>query len=96
MEPCVFGEGTGAYDEIPELSFGLMYHGITYPDEAFSPETKGKMTARFWYPVMKKGVISFISPEECTLTKPLRDMEMKLFDDAQNNFSGLREFGEVK
>ena len=96
VEPCVFGEGTGAYDEIPELSFGLMYHGITYPDEAFSPETKGKMTARFWYPVMKKGVISFISPEECTLTKPLRDMEMKLFDDAQNNFSGLREFGEVK
>ena len=95
VEPCVFGEGTGAYDQIPELSFGLMYHGITYPDETFSLETKGKMTARFWYPVMKKGVISFIRPEECTLTKPLRDMEIKPFGDAQDNFSGLREFGEV-
>ena len=29
VEPCVFGSGKGAYDDIPELSFGLMYHGIT-------------------------------------------------------------------
>ncbi|MBE6106162.1 type I-C CRISPR-associated protein Cas5c [Anaerovibrio lipolyticus] len=34
VEPCVFGEGVGAYDDIPELSFGLMYHGITYADFA--------------------------------------------------------------
>ena len=56
VEPCAFGEGTGAYDDIPELSFGLMYHGLTYPDEAYSQETQGKMTANFWYPVMKNGV----------------------------------------
>ena len=29
VEPCVFGEGKGAYDELNELSFGLMLHGIT-------------------------------------------------------------------
>lgn len=29
VEPCVFDSGKGAYDDIPELSFGLMYHGIT-------------------------------------------------------------------
>ena len=63
VEPCVFGEGTGAYDEVPELSFGLMYHGITYADEAYSEETKGKMTVRFWNPVMKKGLREF---EEAT------------------------------
>lgn len=95
VEPCDFDEAPGAYGEIPELSFGLMYHGITYPDEAYSPETAGKMTARFWYPVMKNGVINFSRPEDCPLHKPLRDMEMKPFGREQNNFSGLREFEEV-
>lgn len=40
VEPCRFGEGSGAYDALPELSFGLMYHGITYADEAYSDETR--------------------------------------------------------
>lgn len=96
VEPCVFGEGPGHYDTIQELGFGLMYHGITYPDEAFSPETQGKMTVRFWYPVMKNGVISFLRPEQCSLTKTLRDMEIKPFGEPQENFSGLGEFWEVE
>lgn len=96
VEPCVFGEGTGSYDGIPELSFGLMYHGITYADEAFSEETKGKMTARFWRPVMKNGVITFPRPEACPLTKTLRSMEIKPFGVEAGNFIGLKEFGEVK
>ena len=95
VEPCAFGEGTGAYDGIPELGFGLMYHGLTYPDEAYSPETQGMMTANFWYPVMKSGVITFSRPEDCPLHKPLREMEMKIFDRSLDNFSGLAEFGEV-
>lgn len=95
VEPCVFGEGEGAYDKIPQLSFGLMYHGITYADEAYSKETVGKMTARFWHPVMEKGVITFLRPEECTILKPLLEMEVKPFGQAHNNFTGLREFGEV-
>ena len=93
VEPCVFGEGPGAYDAIPEWGFGLTYHGITYADEAYSEETKGKMTANFWYPVMKKGVIQFLRPEDCPLHKPLGEMRMKAF--GQENFSGLKEFGEV-
>lgn len=94
VEPCVFGEGAGHYDDIPELGFGLMYHGITYADEAYSEETAGKMTARFWNPVMKKGVLSFLRPEECPLTKALRDMEIKPFGTDQENFCGIREFKE--
>lgn len=96
VEPCTFEEGPGAYDALPELGFGLMYHGITYADEAYSPETQRKMTARFWYPVMKRGIITFPRPEDCTLTKPLREMEMKPFGEHLENFSGLREFGEVE
>ncbi len=95
VEPCVFGEGTGAYDETPELAFGLMYHGITYPDEAYDEATRGKMTVNLWYPVMKKGFISFLRPEDCPLKKTIRDMEMKPFGESQKNFIGLREFGEV-
>jgi CRISPR-associated protein Cas5d len=96
VEPCEFGEGEGFYDNIPELSFGLMYHGITYADEAYSGETAGKMTARFWHPVMKKGIIRFPRPEECPYHKTLREMEIKPFGEALENFSGLREFGEVE
>lgn len=95
IEPCVFGEGAGCYDDLAELQFGLQYHGITYADEAYSDETRGRMTARFWYPVMKNGVIRFPRPEECPLHKPLREMDIKPFGEAENNFAGLREFGEV-
>ena len=95
VEPCEFGSGEGAYDDLPELGFGLMYHGITYADEAYSEETQQKMTARFWYPVMKNGVIAFPRPEDCPGQKHLRNMEMKPFGTELENFSGLREFGEV-
>ncbi len=92
VEPCTFGEGTGAYDELPELAFGLMYHGITYADEAYSSETRVRMTANFWRPVMKRGVIAFLRPEDCPLKKTLREMSVKPFGSEQNNFSGLKEF----
>lgn len=95
VEPCEFGSGVGAYDSLEELGFGLMYHGITYPDEAYSQEAQGKMTARFWYPVMKNGCITFLPPEECPGQKVIRKMEMKQFSQETQNFSGLREFGEV-
>lgn len=93
--PCKFGEGEGHYDNIQELAFGLMYHGITYADEAFSEETKNCMTARFWYTKMQNGVINFLRPEKCPLYKKLRPMEMKIFSETDNNFIGLKEFGEV-
>lgn len=96
VEPCVFGEDTGAYDKLDELGFGLMYHGITYADEAYSEETKNRMTANFWYPVMKNGVITFPKPQNCPLHKPLGDMEMKKFGEEYDNFIGLKEFGEVE
>ncbi len=95
VEPCVFGEGAGAYDSTPSLAFGLMYHGLTYADEAYSEETAHSMTANFWYPVMEKGIITFPRPEECPLHKFLRPMEMKSFGETLENFSGLSEFEEV-
>ena len=95
VEPCIFGEGAGAYDDTMQLAFGLMYHGITYADEAYSEETKGKMTLRFWRPVMEKGYINYIPPEECTIVKPLHETSVKEFGKDLDNFSGIDEFMEV-
>jgi CRISPR-associated protein Cas5d len=92
VEPCVFSESEGAYDDIEELAFGLMYHGITYADEAYSEETKGKMTVNMWYPIMRNGVIRFPRPEDCPVHKTIRDMEIKPFGHDLGNFNGLKEF----
>lgn len=87
VEPCAFGEGLGAYDELERLDFGVMYHGMTYADEAYSPETENRMTVNLWRPVMEKGVIHFLRPEECPLHKPIREMKMKTFGEEHGNFS---------
>lgn len=95
VEPCVFGEGKGAYDETPVISFGHMYHGITYADEAYDEATKGMMTLNFWYPEMMNGVIAFPRPQDCPNKKSLHEMKIKPFGMECGNFIGLKEFGEV-
>lgn len=94
VEPCKFGEGKSAYDDISQLQFGTMYHGITYADEAYSEETKNKMTVNLWFPLMKNGVIDFLKPKDCPLHRSIHDMNMKSFGE-NINFSGIKEFGEV-
>ena len=89
VEPCDFYEGMGSYDNV-DLSFGVMLHGITYPDEAYKEEEKGRMTVRLWNAQMRRGVIEFPRPEECTMCHDGGKFQMKLFD--QDNFSGLNEF----
>ncbi len=94
VEPCVFGEGVGFYDAILELSFGLMYHGMTYPDEAYAdkvPETEGKLSKRFAPIVMKSGVIEYPAPWECPLHKPVHEMDIKPFGADMGNFNEISE-----
>lgn len=90
VKPCEFGQGTGYYDGIAEINFGMMYHGITYADEAYSEETKGKMTVRLWQAVMRQGVIDFCPPWEC-IHRPVRQMKMKIFGANCNNFTVIQE-----
>lgn len=75
VEPCVFGEGEGYYDQTEEVHFGTMVHGINYPDET----GRNEMEVRLWNPVMKNGVIHFIRPDECKLVRRVAEMEMKAF-----------------
>ncbi|MGD7006796.1 type I-C CRISPR-associated protein Cas5c [Metabacillus sp. 84] len=77
VEPCVFDEETGFYDEM-NLHFGTMVHGINYPDEI----GKNEISIRLWNPVMRKGVIDFPRPDQCTMVRPLGQMEAKTFDES--------------
>ncbi len=100
VKPCVFGEGKGAYDKSDEsdspmeISFGVMYHGISYADESYSEETKNKMTVRLWNAKMVDGIIDFIEPKDC-IHRQGRAMKIKPFGKDLDNFSGLDEFEEV-
>lgn len=75
VEPCSFSEGRGAYDEDDEVGYGLMFHGFDYPDETGENE----LYARFWYPTLKKGMLTFERPEECKYKKFVREMDAKSF-----------------
>lgn len=96
IEPCVFGEGKGYYDNMPgELSYGFMYHGITYADEAVLPEEKDHMTMNFFFPVMTTcGVIEFPRPEDCPKKRIIKEMKRTIF--GKGSFSGLTEFAAEK
>nr|WP_295971215.1 type I-C CRISPR-associated protein Cas5c [uncultured Bacillus sp.] len=77
VEPCVFGEGISYYDNYKgDIYFGTMVHGINYPDET----GKNEMEVRLWNPVMKDGIIQFIRPDQCMLTRKITEMEPKPFD----------------
>ena len=78
--PCEFGSGDGYYDDVERLTFGLMYHGITYADEAWSSETRDQMTVNMFRPVMEKGIIRYPRPDECEIHKTVRPMKPKQFD----------------
>ena len=75
------------------ISYGFMYHGITYADEAVLPEDAGKMTVRFWRPKMTRGgMIEFLRPEQCMEKRHIKEMEIKIFN--QGNFCGAEEFSD--
>jgi CRISPR-associated protein Cas5d len=65
VEPCVFGEGAGDYDDYGTLDFGLMFHSFGYPDET----GKNELIVRLWKQVMKDGVIEFPAPGDVELCR---------------------------
>ena len=80
VEPCRFGEGPGFYDQIDELSFGLMFHSFGYPDETGN----NQLISRFWQAAMKEGILYFPRPEACDKQRVIRKMEPKPFGMEKN------------
>ncbi|KAA9004892.1 type I-C CRISPR-associated protein Cas5 [Paenibacillus spiritus] len=67
VEPCEFGEGEGFYDNVPEVDFGIMLHGINYPDET----GRNEMETRLWNAKMENGIIRYIPPAECPYVRKI-------------------------
>jgi len=86
VEPCTFGEGKGAYDEIDELGFGLTFHGFDYPDETGLNE----LHSRFWHATLKQGVLEFARPEDCVIKRKIRRMARKEFN-LNNNLLNVED-----
>lgn len=80
VEPCAFHTGEGHFDGLSELSFSLMFHGFSYPDETGRHE----LQARFWYPKMQNGVIAFCRPEECPVIRTVKEQQPKKFQSGKN------------
>ncbi len=80
VEPCEFGTGEGVYDETPDIPFGLMFHSFAYPDE-----TGGEnLESLFWQATLKKGILEFPRPDECTRRRIVRPMSVKPFGIGTN------------
>ncbi|AKL98465.1 type I-C CRISPR-associated protein Cas5c [Endomicrobium proavitum] len=77
VEPCVFGEGTSKYDDIDELSFGMMFHSFGYPNESSNSERTNtkELSARLWNAKMQKGVIKFPKPKDCQFSRIVKSTE---------------------
>lgn len=86
VEPCTFGECAGFYDTIDELSFGMLFHSFSYPDD----NGADMLRTRFWRCDMRRGVIDFPRPEDCTLSRDIRPMQQKYFIPGKN-FAGVDE-----
>lgn len=78
VEPCVFGEGEGFYDNYGELHLGSMVHGINYPDET----GRNQLEVRLWNPIMKDGYIDFIRPDECKQVRIISESDTKVFSSS--------------
>lgn len=86
VEPCAFGQGDGVYDNAGELSYGLMFHSFTYPEES----GKNELHSHFWNAKMRDGIVAFPRPEQCTVNKFVRLMKPSKFVP-KVNFSSLAE-----
>lgn len=75
VEPCKFGSGKGFFDEGGLHHLGTMVHGFNYPDET----GENCLELRLWPAVMDKGYIRFPRPEDCTIVRPVKEMEAKGF-----------------
>ncbi len=91
VEPCEYGEGKGPYDDIDELGFGLIFHGFDYPDETGREE----LHSRFWSAVMKKGTLEFPRPEDCHVSRFIRPMRAKHFQEGDDLLSVEIEEGRL-
>jgi len=92
VEPCVFGEGEGAYDNAGELQYGLMFHSFDYPDETGTD----RLVRNLWRPKLENGILDFPRPDDPNqiLKSDLRAMGTKEFGTGKTIRSADAELDE--
>ena len=89
VEPCMFGEGKGFYDNYGNIDFGMMFHGFDYPDETGVNE----LGVRIWRQPMEDGVIIFEMPSKVEKRRVVREYgdkyQFKNFEEGVNFRSEL-------
>lgn len=75
VEPLPEEPIESAFDPLERMTFGNMFHGFDYGDTGEG----GQMVARFFEPVMLRGVVTFPRPEECTVRRVVKPLEGKAF-----------------
>lgn len=79
VQPIVFGEGEGAYDNMGKMDFGTMFYGYRYPTE----HKNEPFSVALWNAYMTDGVIDFPTPDECQSVQKVRDVELQPYDIPQ-------------
>ena len=74
------------YYEGKKISFGIMFHSFSYPDEAVHNNESG-LISNFTDIKMDNGKIDFIRPEECQIHHSLRSYSFKPFTRENMTFS---------
>lgn len=74
-----FEEAPTYYDG-KKISFGIMFHSFTYPDEATGNDHKNVLISNFTDIKMDNGKINFVRPEECQIHHNLREYGYRPFN----------------
>ena len=85
---CEFGEGEGYFDNKGTHDFGFLYHGLTYPDEAYDAATEGHITYNMFHAVMENGIVEYPHASHC-LHRTMRKAQIKRFPDKREGKGAL-------
>ena len=80
-----FREATTYYDG-KKISFGIMFHSFSYPDEAVH-NNECKLISYFTDIKMDHGKIDFVRPEECQIHHLIRNYDFKSFTRENMTFA---------
>lgn len=69
VEPCIFGDDIGFFDDYGTLDFGIMFHGFDYPDES----GKNELRVRLCNQSMTDGIIKYEDPRNTKMLRTINE-----------------------
>jgi len=75
-----------SYYDGQKISFGIMFHSFTYPDEG-NQNNNSMLISNFTNIIMENGRIVFVRPEDCQIHHALRNYKFKIFKKGNNVYA---------